>query len=116
MIICVGAQSAKEILGKTFKLTQQCGQWFEGPGGAAVLATIHPAYVLIQPEESFERLGETLFADFRTVAERHRRWERAARGRFGYPSIWTGMRGSSRRCRAALQPDPIHLPGRDVRP
>ena len=24
--------------------------------------------------------------------------------------------GSSRRCRAALQPDPIHLPGREVRP
>ena len=75
MIVCVGAQAAKEILGKTFKLTQQRGQWFEGPGSAAVLATIHPAYVLIQPEESFERLRETLFADFRTAAERYRALE-----------------------------------------
>jgi uracil-DNA glycosylase family protein len=72
IIVCVGAQAAKEILGKTFKLTQQRGEWHEGPGGTQVLATIHPAYVLIQPEESYDRLKETLFADIQLVGERYR--------------------------------------------
>jgi len=75
IIVCCGAQSAREILGKEFKLTQQRGSWLEGPDGASVLATFHPAYVLIQPEESYDRLKETLFADFRLVAERHRSLE-----------------------------------------
>jgi uracil-DNA glycosylase family protein len=72
IIVCVGASSAREILGKDFKLTQQRGQWFDGPGSARVLATIHPAYVLIQPEESYDRLQESLFADFRLVGDRYR--------------------------------------------
>src|SRR5438093_10584084 len=72
IIVCVGAPAARVILGKEFKLTLQRGQWFEGPGGAAVLATIHTAYVLIQPEESYDRLKETLFADFCLIGERLR--------------------------------------------
>ena len=72
IIVCVGALAARQMLGKDFKLTQQRGQWFEGPNGAAVLPTIHPAYVLIQPEETYDQLKEVLFADFRLVAERYR--------------------------------------------
>jgi uracil-DNA glycosylase family protein len=75
IIVCCGAQAAREILGKEFKLTQQRGSRLDGPDGASVLATFHPAYVLIQPEESYDRLKETLFADFRLVAERHRTLE-----------------------------------------
>lgn len=72
LIVCLGAVAAKAILGKDFKLTQQRGQWLEGPNGAAVLATLHPSYVLIQPAESVERVRETLFGDIRAVAERYR--------------------------------------------
>ena len=37
-----------------------------------VLATVHPAFVLIQPQESYARVRESLVADLRLVAERCR--------------------------------------------
>jgi uracil-DNA glycosylase len=73
---CLGALAAKWMLGKEFKLTQQRGQWQTAevaPGVSAdVLATVHPAFVLIQPEESYGRWREILFADVRALAERSR--------------------------------------------
>jgi DNA polymerase len=71
LIVCLGATAAREILGKGFKLTQQRGQWLEGPGETAVLATLHPSYVLIQPPDSFERVRATLFDDLRLAGERY---------------------------------------------
>jgi len=75
VICCLGAVAAKEILGKEFRLTEQRGQWFESEFAPQVLATIHPAFVLIQPEESFQRWRETLFLDFQRVAQRLQRTE-----------------------------------------
>ncbi len=72
LIVCLGATAAKAILGKDFKLTQQRGQWLDGPGGAKVLATLHPSYVLIQPAESAERVRGMLFGDIGAVAKRYR--------------------------------------------
>jgi uracil-DNA glycosylase len=72
IVVCVGAPAAKEILGKDLRLTQQRGQWFSTPTIPHVLATIHPAYVLIQPPETMEGLRATLFADLALVAERYR--------------------------------------------
>ena len=45
-IVCLGGTAAKAILGKAFKLTEQRGQWLDGPQGARAMATFHPAYVL----------------------------------------------------------------------
>jgi DNA polymerase len=70
IVVCVGAPAAKVILGKEFRLTQQRGQWLSTPTIPYVLATIHPAYVLIQPEESFDFWRDTLFADLQQVAEK----------------------------------------------
>ncbi len=78
IVVCVGAPAAREILGKDFKLMQQRGQWMTSEAAPHVIATIHPAYVLIQPEESFDRLRDILFADFRLIGERYR--ELGARG------------------------------------
>ena len=72
IITCLGAHAARAILGKDFKITQQRGQWLPGPAGAAVLPTIHPSYVLIQPAESYETLRQTLVNDLRQVADRYR--------------------------------------------
>ncbi len=80
IIICIGAPAAREILGKSFKLTQQRGQWMESDAAPNVIATIHPAYVLIQSEETFDALRETLFADFRMVGERYRELQAAQAG------------------------------------
>jgi DNA polymerase len=72
VVLCLGATAAKEVLGKEFRLTQQRGEWQTTEGVPHALATIHPAYVLIQPEESYDRLRDTLFADLRLVADRCR--------------------------------------------
>ena len=69
---CLGAPAAREILGKEFKLTAQRGQWLSTPAIPHVLATLHPAYVLIQPPETIDALRATLFADVALVAERAR--------------------------------------------
>ena len=72
IVLCLGAPAAREILGKEFKLTQQRGQWFQTPQIPHVMATLHPAYVLIQPPESLEAARATLFADVAEVARRYR--------------------------------------------
>jgi DNA polymerase len=70
VIGCLGALAAKAILGPQFRLTEQRGQWFAAEAAPHVLATVHPAYVLIQPEPSFGRWRETFFEDVRRLAER----------------------------------------------
>jgi DNA polymerase len=77
IIGCLGAPSARWILGRDFKLTQQRGQWFDSQWAPNVLATIHPAYVLIQPDDWLRHWREILFADFRMLAERYRELQAA---------------------------------------
>jgi uracil-DNA glycosylase family protein len=78
VIGCLGALAAKWVLGKDFKLTQQRGTWLTAPAAPHVLATVHPAFVLIQPEASYGRWREIFFADIRALAERLRVLEEAA--------------------------------------
>jgi uracil-DNA glycosylase family 4 len=72
IVVCLGAPAAHAILGKEFRLTQQRGEWFSTLTIPHVLATLHPAYVLIQPPETRDALRDTLFADVARVAERYR--------------------------------------------
>ena len=72
VIGCLGALAAKWVLGKDFKLTRQRGQWLSAPAAPHVLATLHPSYVLIQPETSYGATRDTLFADVRALAEKLR--------------------------------------------
>ena len=68
VIVLLGGTAAKALLGKTFKLTEGRGQWHEGPGGAQMMATFHPAAVLHlqqhDPERS-ETAYDALVADLR---------------------------------------------------
>lgn len=72
VVVCLGGTAAKALLGKAFKLTEQRGQWFDGPEGTRLIATFHPAYVLHlqthDPERS-ETAYETLLADLRTARD-----------------------------------------------
>ena len=79
IVVCLGAPAAKEILGKEFRLTQQRGEWFSTPTIPHVLATLHPAYVLIQPPETMEAMRDLVFADLARVAERYRELAAATR-------------------------------------
>ncbi len=51
-LVCLGATSARALLGRRFRLTEQRGQWLPGPLGTRALATFHPAYVLhLEPHD-----------------------------------------------------------------
>jgi uracil-DNA glycosylase family 4 len=46
LVLCLGGTAARALLGRDFKLTEQRGQWVDGPLGTRAMATFHPAYVL----------------------------------------------------------------------
>lgn len=46
IIVCLGATSAKALLGAKFRLTEDRGEWRDGPRGTRAIATFHPAYIL----------------------------------------------------------------------
>lgn len=51
-IVCLGATAAKALLGKDFRLTEQRGQWVDGPLGTRAMATFHPASILhLEPHD-----------------------------------------------------------------
>src|SRR5438105_7167698 len=46
VLVLLGATAAQAILGKSFKVTQQRGELFDGEFGGKVMATIHPSSIL----------------------------------------------------------------------
>ncbi|MGH2603928.1 MAG: uracil-DNA glycosylase family protein, partial [Dehalococcoidia bacterium] len=70
VVVCLGGTAAKVLLGKSFKLTEQRGEWFDGPNGARVMATFHPAYVLHLQQHDPDRSESTydlLLADLKAA-------------------------------------------------
>jgi DNA polymerase len=75
VVVCLGATAAKALLGKDIKLTEQRGEWFDGPDGARVIMTFHPAYVLHLQTHAPERSAgayDTLLADLAAARDRAR--------------------------------------------
>lgn len=72
VIVCLGGTAARALLGRSFKLTEQRGQWFDGPHGARVIATFHPAYVLHLQQHDPDRsdaVYDLLLADLRAARD-----------------------------------------------
>ena len=73
VILCLGGTSAQAIIGKNFKITEERGQWREGPLGIPTIATLHPSYILrmegMAPEASVQALQDFRL-DLRKAAER----------------------------------------------
>jgi DNA polymerase len=72
VVVCLGGTAAKALLGKSFKLTEQRGQWFDGPHGARVTATFHPAYVLHLQQHDPDRSDaayDAVLADLRAARD-----------------------------------------------
>ena len=46
VILCLGSPAGKGVIDSGFNITEQRGQWFDGPFGARVIATFHPAFIL----------------------------------------------------------------------
>jgi len=73
VIVCLGATAAQALLGRTFRVSRQRGQFVESEFGVAALATHHPAAVLRAPHEDdrAKKRGE-LVKDLKLVARRLR--------------------------------------------
>jgi DNA polymerase len=68
-IVCLGATAAQAILGKTFKVTQDHGEFVQSPLAPIVLATVHPSSLLRAPDDETRRRETKRFiGDLRKVA------------------------------------------------
>jgi uracil-DNA glycosylase family protein len=71
IIVCIGVPSAKALIDKKFRLSEEHGQFREGPDGTRRMAVFHPAYVLRLRGvdlEAYEQTWRALLTDLRTVA------------------------------------------------
>lgn len=73
VILCVGGTAAQALIGKDFKITQERGEWREGPHAIPTIATLHPSYILrlqgIAPDQAAQAL-EDFTTDLRRAALR----------------------------------------------
>jgi uracil-DNA glycosylase family protein len=70
IIVCIGVPSAKALIDKKFKLSEEHGQLRDVPGGARRMAVFHPAYVLRLrgvDQEAYERTWHALLEDLKRV-------------------------------------------------
>ena len=70
VILCLGAPSANAVIHKGFKITQERGQWFESKYVRHAMAALHPAYILRQEGEAFDRARATLVQDLTAARDR----------------------------------------------
>jgi len=73
VVVCVGGPAAKALIDKTFKITEQRGQFFPKEDGRAYIATLHPAYVLrlySADRDAYRTARANLVSDLRHARER----------------------------------------------
>lgn len=70
VVLALGGSAGKALLGKGFRITQDRGQWRDGPHGAAVLTTFHPAYLLRLEGADLARVEAIVDADLDLVRDR----------------------------------------------
>jgi len=70
VILCLGAPAARAVIDGAFKLTEQRGNWYDGPFGSRMMATFHPAFILRQGGSSsgVVEIETMVHQDFRSVA------------------------------------------------
>jgi DNA polymerase len=71
IVVCLGATAAQGLLGGSFRVTKQRGEFFQTELGPWVTATIHPSAILRAPDDvSREHEFDEFVADLRRVRER----------------------------------------------
>ena len=73
ILVCIGAPAAQAVIDKKFQITKQRGQWFPGPNGEAVLATLHPSYLIrlqAVDQAAFDAAWQHVCDDLRMVVAR----------------------------------------------
>jgi DNA polymerase len=70
MLVCLGASAAQALLGRTFRVSQQRGQFVESPLASLVTATVHPSSILRAPDEETRRAERKRFVeDLKKIAK-----------------------------------------------
>jgi DNA polymerase len=73
IVVCLGATAAQGLLGASFRVTKQRGEFFQTELAPWVTATIHPSAILRAPDDvSREHEFDEFVADLRRVKERLR--------------------------------------------
>lgn len=72
VILCLGAQAGKGLLGSRFSISAGRGRWFAGPGGTAVIATYHPSFIQRGGNRSVsgDRLAGQVHSDLAQISRR----------------------------------------------
>lgn len=63
VILCIGGPAASTLIHAGFRITAERGRWFESPYCRAIMATLHPAYVLRQQGSAYDHAYEMLVSD-----------------------------------------------------
>jgi uracil-DNA glycosylase family protein len=70
VLVCLGATAAQALLGKSFKVTRQRGEFVPSPLAPLVTATVHPSSILRAPDDDARREEMRRFVqDLRKVAK-----------------------------------------------
>jgi DNA polymerase len=68
VVVCLGARAAQALLGKTFRVTAQRGEFIESSLAPYVMATVHPSSILRAPdEESRHSEKQKFIADLKQI-------------------------------------------------
>jgi DNA polymerase len=77
-LVALGATAAQDLLGRTFRVTKQRGEFVESDLAPLVMATVHPSSILRAPDEETRREERAKFVDDLRVLERGVRARREA--------------------------------------
>lgn len=70
VLVCLGATAAQAMLGRSFRVTQQRGEFLESDLAPYVMATVHPSSILRAPDSETRHAETARFVDdLRKVAE-----------------------------------------------
>jgi len=70
VILGLGSSAGRALVGKSFALNRQRGQWLDGPDGRPTLISFQPAYLLRLEEPLLSQVQATVAADLAAVAAR----------------------------------------------
>jgi DNA polymerase len=69
VLVCLGATASQALLGRSFKVSRQRGEFIVSPLAPRVLATVHPSSLLRAPDDETRRRETTRFVeDLKKVA------------------------------------------------
>jgi len=69
LVVCLGATAAQSLMGLSFRITKERGNFFPHHWAKQLVATVHPSAILRAPEK-YEEEYELFVRDLRVIAGR----------------------------------------------